>query len=607
VPMFTCGFVRSNFALPIGPLLVVQVCIRSAGRGLTNLVSGHLPASRASYPCRPGDSSGLVTVAKPNSGTLAASAPEADKARLITTPARSPALRDELLRHASRLSGSKLRDLAADRASTAPLSAAGWQVSLARHFLDATAERDLLSFGQQAGLERASAQLFAGDVVNASEGRPALHWALRAPGQLSGEAETVRAGLLPALAFAADVRSGAVRAANGERFRAVLHIGIGGSDFGPRLIADAFEDRADTHIQLRFAANVDPYDLDRALAGLDPRATLVIGVSKSFGTEETLYNVGRARTWLEGALGADARSHLALVTANPAKAKAWLGGQDAYLFDMPLSVGGRFSLWSAASLGCMISLGPDTFREILAGAAEMDAHTRTSPLGTNLAMRLALLDFWNATIRGAPMRVVLAYANRLRLLPTYLQQLEMESNGKSAGPAGTPVIPPTAPAVWGGEGSVGQHSYHQWLHQGSYAVPCEFILAADRARDGDGLAALMSHALAQAEVLANGRSLEDVEADEPSLPPGVAVQKVHAGGRPSTVLSHAAFGPRAFGALIALYEHRTYFAGHLWGVNPFDQWGVERGKTMAARLRPALTAPEKAEDPVTAALLRMIR
>ena len=515
-------------------------------------------------------------------------------------------VRDELELHAARLAGEALRTLAAARAGDAPLAAAGWKVSLARHYLDTAAETALLQHGAAAGLDAAAQRLFGGAIVNPSEGRPALHWALRAQSAQAGEAETVRAGLQPALEFAARVRAGTARTAGGKRFTAALHIGIGGSDFGPRLIADAFEDRADPAITLKFAANVDPYDLDRALNGLDPASTLVIGVSKSFGTEETLYNAARARTWLEGALGDAASQHLALVTANPAKAKAWLGGHGAHLFDMPLSVGGRFSLWSAASLGCMISLGPDVFRDILAGAAEMDAHTRSAPLETNLPMRLALLDYWNASVRGEAMRVVLAYANRLRMLPTYLQQLEMESNGKSVGPGGASVAPPTAPAVWGGEGSVGQHSYHQWLHQGSQAVPCEFILAADRTRDPEGLAALTSHALAQAEVLANGRSLAQVEAEEPGLPEGTAPQKVHAGGRASTLLSHDAFGPKAFGALVALYEHRTYFAGQLWGLNPFDQWGVEQGKTMAARLKPALSAPDKADDPVTAALIRMI-
>lgn len=515
-------------------------------------------------------------------------------------------MHDDLKLHAARLEGLPLRDLAARRAAQAPLEAAGWQVNLARHVLDDAAEAALLAFGEAKKLEDAGARLFNGEIVNTSEARPALHWALRAPKPLSGEPEAVRQSLLPALEFAAGVRAGTVRTAKGEPFRAVLHIGIGGSDFGPRLVADAFEDHAAPGIALKFAANVDPYDLDRAMASLDPDSTLVIGVSKSFGTEETLYNLNRARAWLEAALGPEARQHLALVTAAPEKAKTWLNGRDAHTFDMPLSVGGRFSLWSAASLACMIYLGPETFRNILLGAAEMDAHTRTASLEANLPMRLALLDYWNATMRGQPMRVVLAYANRLRMLPTYLQQLEMESNGKSVKPTGEPAPAPTAPALWGGEGSVGQHSYHQWLHQGSQAVPCEFILAADRHRDADGIAALTAHALAQAEVLANGRSLAEVETEEPGLGPGIAPQKVHAGGRPSTLLSHAAFGPKAFGALVALYEHRTYFAGKLWGLNPFDQWGVERGKTMAARLKPALAQPGKAADPVTAAIIRMI-
>ncbi len=225
---------------------------------------------------------------------------------------------------------------------------------------------------------------------------------------LTGEPETVRQSVLPALQFARDVRSGSVTTAGGTPFTAIVHIGIGGSDFGPRLIADAFEDLAPAGIDLRFCANVDPLDLDRALAGLDPATTLVIGVSKSFGTEETLYNLARARTWLERALGDASAQHLALVTAAPEKAKAWLGGRDAHLFDMPLSVGGRFSLWSAASLACMIYLGADVFDRILVGASDMDAHARDTPLAANVPMRLALLDYWNTSILGDKMRVLLA-------------------------------------------------------------------------------------------------------------------------------------------------------------------------------------------------------
>ncbi|KCZ50312.1 glucose-6-phosphate isomerase [Hyphomonas pacifica] len=513
----------------------------------------------------------------------------------------------DLSKHAERLSKVSLASLAANRANNVPLSASGWKLNLSRQYLDKEAETALLAFGKEADLENAGTSLFDGEIVNPSENRPALHWALRAQSPLEGEAETVRQSVQPALDFARKVANGSVTASNGQPFKAVLHIGIGGSDFGPRLIADAFGDKATSNIDLRFCANVDPFDLDRALEGLDPQSTLVIGVSKSFGTEETLYNLNRARAWLEAAVGDKSEQHLALVTANPDRAKSWLGGREAHLFDMPLSVGGRFSLWSAASLACMIYLGADIFEGILRGAAEMDAHVKSTPLSENMAMRLALLDYWNASVRGEKMRVLLAYANRLRMLPTYLQQLEMESNGKSVGPDGIAVKTATAPALWGGEGSVGQHSYHQWLHQGSQAVPCEFILAPDMKRDPEGVTALTAHALAQAEVLANGRSLEEVKAEEPDLTDVVANQKVHAGGRASSFLSHAKFGPEAFGALVALYEHRTYFAGHLWGLNPFDQWGVERGKTMATRLKPAVSGETKADDFATAAIISMIR
>lgn len=508
--------------------------------------------------------------------------------------------------HQKRLGALPLSMHAGARAGMACLEAAGWQINLARQYLDPEAEKDLIRHGEEAGLPAAAQALFSCALVNPSERRPALHWALRAPNALSGDAESVRMSVMPALEFAGALRRGEILAPNGRRYDCVLHIGIGGSDFGPRLIADAFSDLSEPGIGLRFAANVDPFDLDRALTGLNPETTLIIGVSKSFGTEETLYNLNRARRWLRSASEAAAQSNLALITASPDRAKAWLGAGTARIFEMPESVGGRFSLWSAASLACMISLGPETFRSILRGAAEMDAHVRGTDLEQNAAMRLALLDYWNTTIRKRPMRALLAYANRLRMLPTYLQQLEMESNGKSVGPQGEMLMPPTAPALWGGEGSVGQHSYHQWLHQGSHEVPCEFILAPDAGRDQEGLISLMSHALAQAEVLANGRSLSQVREEEPGLSEHVALQKVHAGGRPSIFLTHARFGPEAFGALISLYEHRTYFAGRLWGLNPFDQWGVERGKTMAGRIRPALQGAGKDLDPVTAALIRQI-
>lgn len=522
---------------------------------------------------------------------------------LILTLGQGNHMPQALNDHASRLQEQSIGSLAITRAGNSELKAAGWSIDLSRHRLDTDAERELIAFGQRAGLETAAAALFSAEIVNPSENRPALHWALRSADGANEEAIAVRASVTRALSFAADVRSGTVNASDGKPFTAVLHIGIGGSDFGPRLIADAFPDIAGGAIDLRFCANVDPFDLQRAMTGLNPERTLVIGVSKSFGTEETLYNLARAKTWLLNALGNRTPQHLALVTASPDRATAWLDGGKAHLFDMPLSVGGRFSLWSAASLACMIYLGADTFARILSGAADMDTHTRTTALTDNAPMRLALLDYWNATILGQPMRVVLAYANRLRMLPTYLQQLEMESNGKSVGPDGTSVSVKTSPALWGGEGSVGQHSYHQWLHQGAYDVPCEFILAPDAGGDPTGKRSLTAHALAQAEVLANGRDLAQIKAEEPSLTDAVAQQKVHAGNRASSFFIHNSFNPEAFGALVSLYEHRTYYAGKLWGLNSFDQWGVERGKTMASKLNDALQGSNRANDPVTADLI----
>ena len=500
-----------------------------------------------------------------------------------------------LIAHAERLNRQPLATLAAAHGDKT-IKVASWSVSLARQYLDAAAQETLIALGHEADLPEAVNRLFAAEIVNPSENRPALHWALRAGNDANGEAATVRDSVTSALAFAE-------KHADGETFKAIVHIGIGGSDFGPRLIYDAFSDAANPKITMRFCANVDPLDLERALSGLDPATTLVIGVSKSFGTEETLYNLGRARAWL----GAHASGNLALVTANPDRATKWADGADVHLFDMPLSVGGRFSMWSAASLCCMITLGPDIFRKIAAGAHTMDTHVQTAPLPQNLPMVLALLDYWNASVRRQPMRVALAYSSRLRMLPTYLQQLEMESNGKTVGPDGGAIDEPTAPALWGGEGSIGQHSYHQWLHQGSQSVPTEFILALDSGAEEVGQRSLIAHCLAQAEVLANGRSLETVMSEEAGLPDHVARQKVHAGGRPSTMMTCKDFGPEAFGSLLALFEHRTYLAGILWGLNSFDQWGVERGKVMAGQINAALADKSVPNDPVTASLIAILR
>lgn len=500
---------------------------------------------------------------------------------------------------AAEVKNASLPEMGAVRVGHQTLEAAGWTVDMSRHFANDQVDAALMEHAESMDLEGAIKSLFAAEIVNPSEGRPALHWALRMTPE-SDETAAEHATTVNALKKATEL-------ANSGQFSAIIHIGIGGSDFGPRLYADAFGDRKAPNLDLRFCANVDPLDLEMALEGLDPAKTLIIGISKSFGTEETLYNLARARAWLTQALGADtAAKHLLLVTANPDRATTWLDGIPATTLDMPLSVGGRYSIWSAASVAVMTSYGVETFNQFLTGAAEMDAHVKSAPLLSNLAARLALLDFWNTSFMGFGARAVLAYSRRLRMLPTYLQQLEMESNGKSVGPDGDAVTLATAPLLWGGEGSVGQHSYHQWLHQGTHVTPTEFILAPGSRSDEAGVTALTAHALAQAEVLANGRSLDEVNAEEPGLPANVAAQKVHAGGRPSTMLHTDVLTPHALGALIALYEHRTYLAGKLWGLNSFDQWGVERGKTMAARLKPVLSGDAKADDPVTGHLAKQI-
>ena len=500
------------------------------------------------------------------------------------------------------LSGSTRANTLADLAASATdvtVSGAGWTVDMSRQYVTSDVQDVLLAHAGDIGLNVAIDDLFSAAIVNPSEARPALHWALRMPPESDltrSEHDTTINALAKAKALAS----------SGE-YSAIVHIGIGGSDFGPRLYADAFADRLNPNLELRFCANVDPLDLDLALSGLDPERTLIIGISKSFGTEETLYNLGRARTWLEASLGAErAAANLLLVTANPGRATEWLGGIPATTLDMPISVGGRYSIWSAASVAVMTSFGVDTFELFLAGAAEMDQHVRTTPIAQNLAARLALLDFWNTSFLGFGSRAVLAYSRRLRMLPTYLQQLEMESNGKSVGPAGANAPHSTAPMLWGGDGSVGQHSYHQWLHQGTHVVPAEFILAPGSQSDAAGVEALTAHALAQAEVLANGRSLSEVKTEEPTLSDEIARQKVHPGGRPSTFMSTPTLPPKRLGALIALYEHRTYLAGVLWQINSFDQWGVERGKTMATRLKPALRGETTAQDVATQKLISQL-
>jgi glucose-6-phosphate isomerase len=476
-----------------------------------------------------------------------------------------------------------------------------------------------LDLARAAGVEAARERMFAGEVVNRSEGRPVLHVALRAAsgagfkaaGQpVSAEVDAMRAKMRR---FADDVRSGALKGATGKPFRAILHIGIGGSDLGPRLIWEALRP-LDPQIELRFAANVDPAELQLALAGLDPAETLVVTVSKTFTTLETLANAEAARAWLRASLGQGADAHLVAVSAAPEKAQAF-GVPAGQVFAFWDWVGGRYSLWSAVGLSCAVALGWERFEGLLTGARAMDEHFASAPLETNAPVLVALAHVFNRNGLGRPIRAVVPYAQRLRLLAAFLQQLEMESNGKRVDARGQPVKHPTAASVFGDAGTNGQHAFFQLLHQGVDIVPVD-IVAVREASEGDPAAQrkLLANAIAQAEALLVGRSEADVrqelqakgllaaEIDE------LAPQRTFPGDRPTSFILLDRLTPEALGALIALYEHKTFVEGVLWDINSFDQWGVELGKTLATRVLGELEGGAAgSHDPSTAALIEMLK
>ena len=469
------------------------------------------------------------------------------------------------------------------------------------------------------GVEAARDRQFAGETVNPSEGRAALHMALRAPkgsdfkaaGEpVSAEVDATRAAMA---ALAAAVRSGEKRGATGKPFTAIVHIGIGGSDFGPRLVWEALRP-LEPQIDLRFAANVDPADIALTLAGLDPATTLVVVVSKTFTTQETIANAQVARAWLRAALGPAGDAHLLAVSAAPDVAQAF-GVPADQIFGFRDWVGGRYSVWSAVGLSCVIALGAEAFEAFLAGAAQMDGHFRTAPLQANAPVMLALAHIFNRNGLGRPIRAVVPYAQRLRLLPNFLQQQEMESNGKQADIHGRPVARATAAAVFGDAGTNVQHAFFQLMHQGTDIIPLDIIAVAE-ASEGEAAnqTKLLANAIAQAEALMVGKPESEVRAElagqgmDAAAIDVLAPQKTFHGDRPSSFILLQRLTPGALGALIALYEHKTFVEGVLWEINSFDQWGVELGKTLATRILGELEGgPRGAHDPSTERLVSRLK
>jgi glucose-6-phosphate isomerase len=512
-----------------------------------------------------------------------------------------------------------LRQLFADdpaRATTMTTEAAGLFVDWSKHRVRARTVDLLVALAEQCDVPARAEAMFRGERINTTENRAVLHTALRAPRDahivVDGEdvVPLVHEVLDQMAAFATRVRSGEWRGATGERIRAVVNIGIGGSDLGPAMAYEALRASSQRSIQCRFVSNVDGADLWENLLDLDPETTLFVVASKTFTTLETLTNARSARGWLVDALGEAAVAHHFVAVSTNADAVAAFGIDTANMFAFWDWVGGRYSVDSAIGLSLMVAIGPDGFREMLDGFHAMDVHFRTAPPAQNLPILLAVLGIWYRDFLDADTLAVLPYSQELARFPAYLQQLDMESNGKSVTLDGTPVAAPTGPIVWGQPGTNGQHAFYQLLHQGTALVPCDFLVATDANHPlTTHHDLLVANCFAQSEALAFGKTAEEVAAE--GVEDALVAHRTFPGNRPSTTIVFDRVRPFTLGALIALYEHKVFVQGVIWGINSFDQWGVELGKVLAGRIAGELTgdeAPDGARhDASTAGLIRRYR
>ncbi|MFG1299890.1 glucose-6-phosphate isomerase [Xanthobacter sp. V3C-3] len=460
----------------------------------------------------------------------------------------------------------------------------------------------LLDLARAGGVEALRDAMFAGEHINLTEDRAVLHAALRdrSDDPWGVDGIDVKPGVEETLRrladFASAVRDGRIAGARGGRFTDVVNIGIGGSDLGPAMVTGALAPYHDGP-RCHFVSNVDGAHITDVLKGLDPATTLFIVASKTFTTVETMCNAGTARAFIADALGeAAVGAHFAAVSTALERVQAF-GISAERTFGFWDWVGGRYSVWSAIGLPVMLAIGPFRFGEFLTGAAAMDAHFRSAPLDQNLPVLLGLIGLWHRNVCQYPSRAIIPYDQRLARLPAYLQQLDMESNGKRVTRDGTPVSRPTGPIVWGEPGTNAQHAFFQLLHQGTDIVPVEFLIAAEgheaTLRQHQDL--LVANCLAQSEALMRGRTLEEAAAQlrTKGLPEAevarIAPHRVFPGDRPSITIAYAQLDPFTLGRIIALYEHRVFVEAAVWGINAFDQWGVELGKELATALLPAVT------------------
>ena len=531
-------------------------------------------------------------------------------------PRESPAWR-ALTAHRDEIAHRHLRELFEedpDRGRRLNAEAAGLYLDYSKNRITDETRRLLIELANEASLAERRDRMFRGEHVNVSEDRAALHVALRTP---RGEPLIVDGvdvvaqvhEVLDRMArFSSQVRSGEWTGYTGTPITNIVNIGIGGSDLGPVMAYEALRFYSQRNLTFRFVSNVDSTDVAEAVRDLDARETLFIVSSKTFGTLETLTNARSARAWLVDELGADeaVARHFVAVSTN-AQRVAEFGIDPSNMFGFWDWVGGRYSMDSAIGLSTMIAIGPDAFGELLAGFHEMDVHFRTAPLEENLPVLMGLLAVWNRDFLDFPTVGVMPYDQYLKRLPAYLQQLTMESNGKHVTTEGAPVSHQTGPIYWGEPGTNGQHSFYQLLHQGTTIVPVDLIGFARSLNPlGDHHAILTANVFAQAEALAFGKTAAEVRAE------GVAehevAHRVMEGNRPSTVILADVLTPRVLGSLIALYEHSVFTQGVIWGIDSFDQWGVELGKVLAARIVPELAGDvELSHDSSTNALIERYR